>query len=252
MARDSSNLRNYEQMRVGWMNAESGNLHELDGITCNICKNKGRIYYIDDDGYEVCKECECMEKRKTKRRMMESGLGHLLERCTFDTYRTDAPWQKIVKELAGKYILRPDSWLFVSGQSGSGKTHICTAICNVLLGRGSHVTYRIWGDLFRELDANAYNYDTRQRILADIRGADVLYIDDFLKNYKSYPKMVAIAFDVINERYNARKPLILSTEYPLAAIEGLDMALAGRIDEMSQGNKIQIREAMERNLRKNK
>lgn len=249
MEKDSFNLQNYDFMRAAWMNAEEGALHKLDGIQCEKCRNKGVIYYFDGD-YFMNHQCECMKQRLMKRRMTESGLGRLLERCTFDSYRTDEPWQNIVKELAMKYSSEPNRmWLFVSGQPGSGKTHICTAVCNHLIQNGNQVSYKIWGDLFRELDANVYHYEVRQRIIEDIRNAEILYIDDFLKNYKAYSKMAAIAFDVINERYNVRKPLILSTEYTLEEIKSIDTALAGRIDEMTYHSKIQIREAKERDIR---
>lgn len=249
MEKEKFNLQNYDSMRAAWMNAEEGALHKLDGIQCDKCRNKGVIYYFDGD-YFMNRQCECMKQRLVKRHMMESGLGMLLERCTFDSYRTDEPWQKIVKDIALKYAAEQHAmWLLVSGQPGSGKTHICTAVCNHLIQNGKQVSYKIWGDLFRELDANAYHYEVRQHIMEDIRGAEILYIDDFLKNYKAYPKMAAIAFDVINARYNARKPLILSTEYTLDEIESMDAALAGRIDEMSYHAKIKIKEAKERNMR---
>lgn len=242
-------MQAYDAARVSWANTETGALDKLDGISCEICRNRGVIYYLKD-GYFTSQPCACMKQRLAKRRMMESGLGLLLERCTFDSYRTDEPWQKIVKEIALKYATEQSAmWLFVSGQSGSGKTHICTAVCNHLIQNGKQVSYKIWGDLFRELDANAYHYEVRQRIMEEIKNAEVLYIDDFLKNYKAYPKMAAVAFDVINARYNARKLFILSTEYTLDEIESMDTALAGRIDEMSYHAKIKIKEEKERNMR---
>lgn len=249
MERGSFDLQAYDAARVAWANTETGALDKLDGISCEICRNRGVIYYLED-GYFMNRQCECMKQRLVKRHMMESGLGMLLERCTFERYRTDEPWQKIVKDIALRYATEQHAmWLLVSGQPGSGKTHICTAVCNHLIQNGKQVSYKIWGDLFRELDANAYHYEVRQCIMEDIRNTEILYIDDFLKNYKAYPKMAAIAFDVINARYNARKPLILSTEYTLDEIESMDAALAGRIDEMSYHAKIKIKEAKERNMR---
>lgn len=238
------------QIQIGWMNAEQGKLHLLDGIECKKCLNRGIIYLMDEDGYVGTRDCVCMKKRMTKRRMMESGLGRLLEKCTFASYRTDEPWQTAAKSIAIKYAEHPKNWMLASGQSGSGKTHICTAVCNVLLESGHGVVYKIWSDLFHALDAAKYHYEERQQILDDLGKAEFLYIDDFLKGYDGDKNMVYVALDVINKRYNAEKPLILSTEYTITELEKMDIALAGRIDEMSKGQKIQILKEKGRNLRK--
>lgn len=250
MKKDLSN-DDFEKTRVGWMNSVHGALNLIDGIECERCLNRGRIYTIDEDGYLLSVSCKCMNQRKTKHRMVESGLGRLIEKCTFESYRTDEPWQESSKAIAEKYANKHEGWLFVSGQSGSGKTHICTAVCNELMKSGYSVTYKIWSDLFHEVDSAKYNYDERYNILDELKKSDFLYIDDFLKNYKDCGKgVIAIALDVINSRYNTGKPLILSTELILGEIESIDEALAGRIDEMSKGQKIQIKKEKERNLRK--
>lgn len=261
MKKDLSN-DDFERIRVGWMNSEHGTLNLIDGIECDRCLNRGRIYIIDEDGYFSSVSCKCMNHRLTKRLMVESGLGRLIEKCTFESYRTDEPWQESSKTIAEKYANNHEGWLFVSGQSGSGKTHICTAVCNELMKSGYSVMYKIWSDLFHEIDSTKYNYGERQRIFNDLIKADFLYIDDFFKGYRTKDDrlesgysikekdMPLIALDVINSRYNAGKPLILSTELILGEIESIGEALAGRIDEMSKGQKIQIKKEKERNLRR--
>ncbi|MEY8404622.1 hypothetical protein AALA54_15050 [Oscillospiraceae bacterium 44-34] len=78
-----------------------------------------------------------MPTRKSIARMEKSGLGELLKRCTFGAYQTPIQWQKAAKKLAMDYSANPAGrWLVVSGCSGSGKTHLCTAVCGKLLKAG--------------------------------------------------------------------------------------------------------------------
>ena len=43
------------------------------------------------------------------------------------------------------------------GQSGSGKTHICTAICTRFISCGRSVRYKVWRNLFHELQSNQFD-----------------------------------------------------------------------------------------------
>lgn len=45
----------------------------LTGYDCPKCKNKGVIYCYQD-GYEVFRDCECMEARKSLRRIEKADL----------------------------------------------------------------------------------------------------------------------------------------------------------------------------------
>ena len=49
------------QAGIDSQNAEQGTLNEFD---CPICKNKGEIYYLDENYNECTKECKCMKKRR--------------------------------------------------------------------------------------------------------------------------------------------------------------------------------------------
>lgn len=64
------------------MNAMPGT---LDGGSCPVCHGKGVVYYFHN-GYEYCRECECVEQRRSRRHIQESGLEQLLERCTMSGF----------------------------------------------------------------------------------------------------------------------------------------------------------------------
>lgn len=225
-----------EQMRCDWYNEMTGNLRYVD---CDVCRNKGYIAFVNTEGFEARKECECMKKRRSYQRLRESGLEALAKRYTFKNYRTNEGWQEHVKNTALKYLSEIKSgkknWFYCSGQQGSGKTHICIAAATNLIASGYDVCYKIWQRLFQELNSSIYDNERYSRLMEEVSNCEILYIDDFLKvkDSKLLDRNYDIAFEIINNRYNSRKITIISSEKMLGDVERNDIALAGRIAEMT-------------------
>lgn len=215
------------------MNATPGHLTDYN---CDRCKNRGYSAELRG-GYIISVECPCMEIRRSIRRARESGLGDLLEKRTFAAFQTPESWQKRAKLLAQEYAAEPDSWFVASGASGSGKTHLCTAICRRLLADGRAVRYVIWRDAAREIKAATMDNAAREKLVSPIRNADVLYMDDFLKTATGEVPTKAdieLAIDIIGARYNTKATTILSTELSVDALLSLDQAMGSRIYECTK------------------
>ena len=131
----------YDQMRCDWYNQSEGS---LTGYNCPKCRNKGSIAYLQD-GMEMHRVCECMAIRQNQSNITQSGLSDAIRTKTFDAYQCKESWQTALKENVMHYAEknRPQ-WLYIGGQSGAGKTHLCTAVCGVLLQRGLQVRYEMW------------------------------------------------------------------------------------------------------------
>ena len=182
------------------MNALEGKLPDYD---CKKCKNKGVIYYEDEEGYEMSRECECMKIRWSVRRIRESGMKDILSKYTFDTYRVETEWQKYVKSKATEFVKIGKGCLFIGGQVGCGKTHICTAIVGQLIKQGNEARYMQWRDDVVKLKQNV-NSDEYNRLIEPFKSVKVLYIDDLFKVKKGEqptPADVNIAFEILNHRY---------------------------------------------------
>lgn len=222
---------------------------DLKYINCEKCKNRGYTAYINDDLVETYKTCECMKVRECYQMMERSGIApDMLRRFTFQNFEDTEPWQLAMKTMAMEYAKSDLSqWLVFSGQSGCGKTHLCTAVSRTLLAKGYKVKYLTWSDIARRLTALKYKEDEYDKFFSKIVEAEVLYIDDFFKTYRD----PAIAFDVINARYcsRERRATIISTEMNLDALHKIDEALAGRIRERSQDFCYQVRQDPNRNYR---
>ena len=121
-----------EQMKADTANATEGNLNQQDGYHCPICRNKGYIMQaveVNGSWRVVGSDCKCQKMRRTIRRLERSGLKNIIRDYTFDKFEAQEDWQKTIKDTAATYAKSREGWFFIGGQSGCGKTHICTAIC---------------------------------------------------------------------------------------------------------------------------
>ena len=205
----------------------------LGGVDCEICGNTGHISY-KKDGLWYGRECSCMAKRRSLRRIRKSGMEEMLRRYTFDAYETPDAERASIKKSAMQYAEEDSGWFYIAGQSGSGKTHICTAICSRLIDRGKDVYYMRWRDESRALKA-AINTSDVEEPLDKLKKVQVLYIDDFLKGSANDPD-IRLAFEILNARYNdISLRTVISTEMPIKKLLELDEALGGRVYERSKG-----------------
>lgn len=205
----------------------------LGGVDCTVCRNRGYLLQ-EKDGVMTSEECTCMGKRRSLRRIRNSGMSDMLSRYTFDSYETPDATRTCIKMVAERFYEANKGWFYISGKSGSGKTHICTAICARLIERGMDVYYMRWRDESRQLKA-LVNTDDIEKPLENLKRVPVLYIDDFFKGGHSEADE-RIAFEILNSRYNdTRLRTVLSSELGIEDILDIDEALGGRIRERSRG-----------------
>lgn len=231
------------------MNALEGKLPDYD---CKKCKNKGVIYYEDEEGYEMSRECECMKIRWSVKRIRESGMKDILNKYTFDAYKAETEWQKYVKSKATEFVKIGKGCLFIGGQVGCGKTHICTAIVGQLIKQGNEARYMQWRDDVVKLKQNA-NTEEYNRLIEPFKSVKVLYIDDLFKVKKGEqptPADVNIAFEILNHRYlNDGYITIISSEKTGKELIEIDEAVGSRIVEMSGDYFINIGHDTKKNYR---
>ena len=202
-------------------------------MNCEKCNNTGWITYIDKDGYEYVKQCDCVKQRQSLARLERSGLGGLLEKYTFDRYEADFDFQKELLSKAKNYLNEKDKWFVVLGQSGSGKSHICTAICGELLKQGHEVRFMSWLTESVKLKQNVNNPEIYEPLMEDYKNCEILYIDDFFKNENLSSADLRIANEIINYRCVANKQTIISSERLIGNLIEVDEAIIGRIIEMA-------------------
>lgn len=203
-------------------------------MNCTKCNNTGWIIYTDKDGYETAKQCDCVKQRQNFARLERSGLSGLLEKYTFDRYEAKYDFQKDLLTKAKNYLNEKDKWFLVVGQSGSGKSMICTAICRELLKQGHEVRFMSWLTESVKLKQNVNNAEIYEPLMEDYKNCEILYIDDFFKNEQLSSADLRIANEIINYRCVANKRTILSSERLVKDLIEIDQAIIGRIIEMAE------------------
>lgn len=252
-AREHATAPTYEQQMQARCDAYNARVGDLHGYDCPHCRNKGQVAYIKN-GYELYADCRCMRVRKMLKRLEESGLKDLVGRYTLKTYLATQAWQQKALEEAKRFLQDTGgAWFFIGGQSGSGKTHLCTGIAVQMIKAGMDVRYMLWRDAAVKLKALTTKDDAYLEEISKYKDVEVLYIDDFFKTEQGKSPTtgdIHLAFEILNHRYNdAGKVTLLSSELFLEEIEGVDVALAGRILERAGGYCLHINRDPERNQR---
>lgn len=98
--------------------------------------------------------------------------------------------------------------LMLYGEAGAGKTFFAECVANYLLEQGKFA----WMTKIQDLAAamNAGHGEHRPEILRYIQDADLLILDDF-GTERGTPYMIEQAYGIINTRYEAKKPMIVTT-----------------------------------------
>lgn len=227
---------------------------------CEKCRDMGFVDAVDQQGRPVMTPCQCQIVRQAEARITRSGLSEAMREKTFDTFQANLHWQKNMLEAAKRYVDKIDEkrWFFLGGNPGSGKTHICTAICGELLKKGMGVMYFRWlvdGEHLKSL-VNEPAFDEE---IEKFQTAQVLYIDDLFKSKNTQNGVLAaptvgdvkMAFKLLDYRYAANLPTIISCEYFLMdELLPCDEGTFSRVYEKCKGeNLVEITRAAGRNYR---
>lgn len=226
------------EMLVAQQNNAVGN---LDGVDCPKCKNKGVVYAVDYDTLTFVKSpCECMRNRKTLSLAQHSGLGALLDDCTFANYwHTNEEWREAMFERSQAFLQDNKPLFYIGGQVGCGKSFLCVAMVNEYIKQGLDCKFAVWCDVVTTLKQSVMqDSDKYNDLLTELQTATVLYIDDF---FKTTPTSADIdkAFQIINYRYNQsrinkkRYITLISSERTKSELLSIDEAIATRIIELA-------------------
>lgn len=239
-------LRKKEEVYCELYNNEIGDMNEKDGYNCDLCKNKGGYMkikeYEDGEVNPVYVHCRCMKMRSMINKLKRSGLAKSVQEYSFDKYETLEDWQKTLKAKAIEFTKDEDNtWFYIGGQSGCGKTHLCTAITVHYLRQNKSAKYMLWRDEITKIKSVINKDEEYGKLINELKTTEVLYIDDLFKMGKDSNGIVQrptvsdinIAFEVLNYRYNNKDLItIISSEREASEIMDIDEAIGGRIYEL--------------------
>lgn len=182
---------------------------------------------------EELRAIEAMEQRKMEaewRKMMSNAFSSpKMREQTFeaDDGRFGAEQMAKCRAYADRFIQASgelDYGLLLFGKSDSGKTFMSCCVANRLLDNGMKVVMRSMPRLIRSLD----DRQERQRTEWLMKNADLLILDDLgAERTTSYGQ--EIVYDVIDTRYQQKRPILVSTNLTLEELTAPQDVMAERI-----------------------
>lgn len=219
-------------------------MHPLDSeYECKFCQDTEFIY---DKATNTAKYCSCKELKYYKRLLEHSGISEEFKKKTLDDYNAKNDMQKAIKQMAVEYIINFDNIkhnmgnsILLTGQVGSGKTHITIAIGNALLNKGVGVLYMQFVEAMTKLKQIKMDEEMYAKEINMYKNATVLLIDDLFKdsmrNGKIPESELSIMFEIINFRYLKHSPILVSSEYTIDQLIRFNEGTGSRIAQMCAG-----------------
>ena len=210
--------------------------------------HEGNLTYIGDDGLRRCKVCgkkletilhfnspalKSMDGMKVncicicdkaRREKIEKEMQMLAKKSDAPIVRAECFKSKAMHDMIFKNDDSPNSeagsttrgyvrsfnnnskWLFIYGTYGTGKSFYAACIANALIDKGYTVRMGTGADYEAEIFAAQDKAAAYQKLL----DYDLLILDDFASERKS-DYMFEVIYNIINDRYNAKKPIVFTS-----------------------------------------
>ncbi len=189
--------------------------------TCPLCS---------DTGFQGIRMCTCFREALIRENIRSSGIGNLMDRQSFENF--DLSWYKRKSEQAYQHMCRVYELtkayaedfhtgaenLLLIGPTGSGKTHISTAIASVVVSRGYGVIYDTAQNVVEAFEADHFRRSRDEGHASDkYLECDLLVLDDlgteFLNSFS-----LSCLYNLINTRQNRGLTTVISTNLSVKSL----------------------------------
>jgi len=178
------------------------------------------------------RECQVRGAKRTERLLRQSRLPLEKDLASFDMARLPAKVARQVRTLLdGSFVERREN-LLLFGKTGTGKTHLLSAISQELVRAGRKVIFSPCSLLVQELLVAKRDLKL-SRVLKRLSGFEVLVIDDIGYVQQSREEM-EVLFTLLAERYE-RGTVMLTSNLPFSKWEAIfkdPMTTAAAIDRL--------------------
>ena len=181
---------------------------------CPLCR---------DTGFVDVKMCSCFKELLLYKNIASSGMGKLIEKQSFENFDTEwyatsedelARMQRNVctaKSYAERFGTHSENLLLI-GKTGTGKTHISTAIAKAVIAKGYSVLYDSAQNIVSAYENDRFRngYSQTEPEAAKYLECELLIIDDLGTEFVTQ-FTVSTLYNLINTRSNRGLCTIIST-----------------------------------------
>ncbi len=245
------------------MNIENTYVGEDGLLYCTKCHTRRCTKdIVEPFGKRMPVTCECMKEAERKEKEREelahkqsqldhlrvaSLLGDRYKDTTFEKTDLDRPedFRKAFQRCR-KYCQIPDQALehgygmYIYGDSGTGKTHLTACMCNELMSQLKQCLFTNFFEIAKLIQSTWNGNADSAVVIKRICEVDFLFLDDLgtemLTKGGEDSWLQGQVFDIINKRYNNKKPTIFSSNYSMNELikdRGMMKKTVDRIGEMS-------------------
>jgi DNA replication protein DnaC len=182
--------------------------------TCKTCS---------DTGFAGTKMCQCLKEKLIMMNIQSSGMGNLINKQSFDNFSLEVYKNnpdnyarmernfKIAKNYADKFASHSGNLLLI-GTTGTGKTHLSTAIAKRVIQQGFDVLYDSTQNILNDFERDKFRsgYNQTESASEKYLECDLLIIDDLGAEFSTQFSVSAL-YNLINTRQNKGLSTIIST-----------------------------------------
>lgn len=188
---------------------------ELERCTCQSATNYWKLQ--DEKAERIKKEKEEWMKQDRIRKLYEySKINPRLKGYMFENFRTEELNRKALvkaKDYADQVLFKKSKSLIITGNVGTGKTHLASSIANYLIKNEVRVIFGTLINLLGEVkDTYKNDAKTESNIIERYSKVPLLIIDDLGKEKPSEWTLEKL-FTIINNRYENNLPIVITTNY---------------------------------------
>ena len=183
-------------------------------FTCKVCSDTG---FVND------KMCSCFKEMLITENIKSSGIGKLIEKQSFENfdlerYRYDEEIYKKAmgnfegaKNFAENFPATPSVLLFL-GKTGTGKTHLSTAIAKTVIEKGYEVLYDSAQNIVSAFESDRFKsgYGPYEPKGDKYLECELLILDDLGTEFVNQFTLSCL-YNLINTRQNKGLATIIST-----------------------------------------
>ena len=206
---------------------------EDDKPSCPYCDDQGFIIEtIDGRTFSrPCDHCKREEAQREERQFENAQIPRL-------------PMRFIPNKTSEEYLrdfnnLGRDNWILFTGRAGSGKTTNAAWIATGVIKKYKQSVrfYSAYNVVRRIVQARRAE---REKLVEEAVQTPFIVLDDFLKVFPrrdsyGFSDFQEATLEIIWGRYDAKKPLCITTQVDFKTLAQFDAALAGRIVESCNG-----------------